>query len=103
MANTITVTNRTIEITAIDSDWLFSDTIDGPNLILESIQFVPVQTDDKCIIKDGGALGATIFEALCADGYDSKIKYFRGEVRKPFLDFSEGSFAAGTKIIIELK
>jgi len=47
-------------------------------------------------------LGPEIFNALCADAYDQKIKYFHGENKKPFLDFAEGVYTAGTRVIIEL-
>ena len=102
MANTIVKTGLTIDITDIDEDWLFSATVNDTGLYISSIQFSPIQTGDKCVIKEGGATGAIIFDALCADAYDHKIKYFHGERKQPFLDFGDGSFAAGTRILIEI-
>lgn len=103
MANTIVQKGLTVDITDIDEDWLFTATFaTKTGLFISSIQFTPVQTADKCIIKEGGATGPIIFDALCADGYDAKIKYFHGENKHPFLDFSAGVFTAGTRILIEL-
>lgn len=107
MANTITVKDLTIEIKgdggAIDADWTFSDDIDDTGLYISSIQFTPHATADKCVIKEGGATGPVIFEALCADVYDQKIKYFHGERKHPFLDVSDGVYGGvNAKIIIEL-
>lgn len=102
MANTIVKKGLIIDITDIDSDWLYSATVNDTGLFLESIQFDPVQADDECIIKEDGETGAIIFHAKCADAYDQKIKYFHGERKHPFLDFSDGTFTAGTRILIEL-
>ena len=104
MSNTIVKTGLTVDITDIDEDWLFNTAtfLGQTGLFISSIQFDPIQTDDECIIKEGGETGAIIFRALAANAYDQKIKYFHGENKHPFLDFGDGTFTAGTRIIIEL-
>lgn len=47
-------------------------------------------------------LGPRIFDVICDNIYDSKIKYFHGENKHPFLDFAEGTYTALTRILIEL-
>ncbi|MBW1983368.1 MAG: hypothetical protein JRI53_01505 [Deltaproteobacteria bacterium] len=107
MANEVTENNLTIEIAgvgagAIDSDWSYADDPNDRGLKIMSIQFSPAATGDKCVIKEGDEDGPEIFNPLCADVYDSKIKYFHGKKKHPFLDFGDGVYTAGAKVVIEL-
>ena len=43
---------------------------------IQSLEVTPAATDDKLIIREGGATGRIIMNFLAADKYDEKIKYF---------------------------
>lgn len=107
MANAINEENLTIEIAgtgaaAIDSDWSYAADANDRGLYIESIQFCPAAADDKCVIKEGSDAGPEIFNVLCVDAYDQKIKLFHGKKKHPVLDFSAGVYTAGAKVLIEL-
>lgn len=104
MANTLTPSTSNpdvLEISDIDSDWLWSDTFDNNDVRIISIQFSPAAADDICIIKEGSDAGAPIFDVKCADEYDQRIEYLHKAPRRPVLDFSAGTYTAGSKIKIE--
>lgn len=108
MANTIVSDGDVIELTGIDSDWSWFDTltayaISKVGVPIQSIQFVPGAAADQCVIKNLDASGPTIFDKTCADANDDKEMLYDGEVLKPFLDVSEGTFNAAAKVIIILK
>ena len=107
-ANTITYTDSVIVIEDIDSDWNWYDTItylatSKAGIAIQSIQFNPGAADDLCIIKNKTDTGSEIFDVICADVYDQRCKYFNGEILKPVLDFSDGVYTAGSKVIIILQ
>lgn len=104
-ANTITETGNVITITDIDSDWLwtanFSEfTAKGVPVI--SIQFIPGDTDDQCVILNGTAAASEVFNVVAEDAYDQRIQYYFGNPLKLFLDFSAGTYSAGSKVIINV-
>jgi len=105
--NTIKYVSPVVEITDIDSDWLYSTatflgTTGRINII--SIQFNPGAADDHCVILDTNAAGPAIFDVTSYDAYDQRIKYFQqpNPGFKPFLDYSAGTYSAGAKVIIIL-
>lgn len=107
MANTIIVSGNVIEITDIDSDWSWYDTLvayatSKTGIPIHSIQFKPIATGDRCVIKNGSAAAASVFDKAAATAYDDKELYFHGEEIKPFLDVGDGSYSAGAKVIITL-
>lgn len=106
MANTIDQEGLTIRITDIDSDWSWTDLSpkrgDANGVRVASIQFNPAAVNDECFIKEGTDAGPEMFYALCADAYDQRIKYFNGQLKRVLLDFSAGTFTAGSSVIIEL-
>ena len=93
-ANTVTTNGKIVEVSAIDSDW-------NPQASYKivSITFVPGAVSDACVIKNGSATAATVFHAISGDG-EPRVAYFMGETLVPFLDFSDGTFSAGAKVII---
>lgn len=100
MANSITAWNKqAVEITAIDSDWQFSDTFPFDMGVL-LIQFVPGADTDRCVIKAGDAAGPIVFDVSVAATTDHRVQYFYGEQLNLFLDVSEGSYNANAKVII---
>ena len=106
MANTIKYERWSIEITDIDSDWTWTDTL--PNyrngIRVDSIQFTPIQTNDRCVFLDGidEANSPPCFDVICADEWDQKIRYYNGRPLHLFLDFSLGLYTAGTAIHIQM-
>lgn len=107
MANSITFTENVIELTDIDSDWNWYDTLSAfvtskVGIPIHSIQFKPKATGDHCVIKNGSGTAATLFDKEAADQYDDKVVYFHGEELKPFLDVGDGSYNAAAKVIITL-
>ena len=107
MANTIVLTDSVISISDIDSDWNWYDTLAAfatskVGVKIQSIHFKPGATDDECIISNETIDGAPIFNAKCADVYDDKTRYYDGKELKPVLDFSDGSYSAGSSVQIIL-
>ena len=103
--NTIKYVSPVVEITDIDSDWLYSTaTFLGmtSKLNIISIQFNPGAAGDQCVILDTNAAGPAIFDVTSYDVYDQRIKYFPQPNAgfRPFLDFSAGTYTAGSKVII---
>lgn len=101
-ANTVTRTGNVIYITDIDSDWSWSDTF--PNygkILVKSIQFNGAQADDQCVIKEATDSGAPLFDVTVEDAYDQRFKPF-GVLLRPVLDYSAGTYTAGSKVIIIL-
>ena len=93
-ANTVTSNGQIVEISSIDSDW---DSQTAYDVI--SITFIPGAISDECIIKNGSATGATLFHAVSGDG-EPRVQYYFGETIVPFMDFSDGTFSSGAKVII---
>jgi hypothetical protein len=102
MANSIT-TARNIVSLVVDSDWLWSTTFPAlaEGLRVHSITFVPGSANDKCVIKHTSDAGATIFHELCPDA-GSKTVYFDGALLPLCLDFSDGVYNSGHRVIIRL-
>jgi len=104
--NTITYISPAIELTAVDSDWLWTATLGAgmSRVNIISITFIPTATDDHCVIKDTNAAGPTIFEKKAATAYDSETIYYPQPNAgfRPFLDVGDGSYTAGAKVIIIL-
>lgn len=102
MANTINQTGKIIELTDIDSDWSWLDLFPfaDSGIELNSIQFNPGATDDRCVIKQGAETAVPFFDVKCQNAYDEKNKYYHGQMLKPLFDFSASVISAGAKIII---
>jgi hypothetical protein len=104
-ANTITETESMIIITDIDSDWTWSTHFPDYaawGVPVVSIQFKPAAADDQCVILNGSATASEVFNVTAESAYDQKIQYYFGTPLKLFLDYSEGTFTAGSKIIINI-
>ena len=104
-ANTITHSGNVIEITNIDSDWTWTDTLTAltDGIWVKSIQFNPGATDDVLVIKEGSDTGPKILYFKCVDTYDQRCKYFNHRnnvLLKPVFDYSDSTISAGASIII---
>jgi len=98
MANTIKTTNRTIEISSIDSDYAMPVETN-----VESVVFIPGAPHDSIEIREYTgdvtvSLGATLLQSR--DG-EPRIHYFRQRIRLCF-EFASGTFTAGAKIIFNI-
>jgi hypothetical protein len=98
MANTIVVTNRTIEITAMDEDYIME-----PEISVESVVFIPGAADDQFEIREyTGDVATSPVKGLFMSGDgEPRIQYFRQRVRLCFdFDALTTTHTAGMKIII---
>lgn len=107
MANTIILSENIIEISNIDTDWYWYQTLVGfainkPAINIHSIQFIPGATNDRCVLKNGSSTSAIFFDRNAANVYDDEPIYYNGEEFKPFLDLSAGVYSANAKLIIIL-
>ena len=94
-----------LEITSISGDWNYATDKpdDWPVLPrIASIQFDPGDADDQLTITDGNDGGPRRVFFNCEDAYDQRIKYFHGSRMVPYIDYSESSFSAGHRVVIEL-
>jgi hypothetical protein len=103
MANTIKKGsgNNDIEITDIDSDFIWSE-IWSAGVFLESMQFSPNAVNDLCVIREDSGDSPVIFRVKCSDDKDDRSKKFTRRLYKPKFTFSEGTYSAGSTILITL-
>lgn len=103
-ANTIVRTGNVIHITDIDSDYSLTDTFPSytNGAAINSIQFNPAAADDQMIVEQGTTSGAILMDVTCEDAYDQRVKYFWNQRLLPVIDFSDGTYTAGSSIIIIL-
>jgi hypothetical protein len=100
MANTIKTTNRTIEITEIDEDYIM-----GPETSVESVVFIPGAAADQIEIREytGDVATSPVKGLLKSGDAEPRIQYFRQRVRLCF-DFSAvtTTLTAGMKVIFNI-
>lgn len=102
MANTVTRGGQFLTLSAIDTDFVWSDLWATIPPIL-SIQFVPAAATDKLVLREGSLTGPvfmsedlpTAFEPTCQ-------KVFMGHPIKVCMDVSDGSYNAGAMVIIHI-
>lgn len=102
-ANTITNGKNTTILSAIDSDYSFTTrfgttTQSREGVRVHAIMFFPAATDDVCSIEDA-TTGAVIFYAKAADAYDARVLYLNGVKIRPMMDFSDGTYTAGSTVV----
>ena len=100
----VSADRSTITITGVASDWTWTETFPQyPNGIrIHSIFFNPAATDDKCRIEDYDDNDIIHFYSKCADAYDQRIQYYNGQRCKLVLDYSDGTYTAGSSVTIKL-
>jgi len=99
MANTIKTTSRTIEVSAIDSDFIMP-----PELIVESVVLIPGALGDKVEIREylaGNVITSPAKTFLSSGDGEPRVQYFRQRVRLCF-EFASGIFTAGAKVIFNI-
>jgi len=102
-ANTVSRSGNVITISSIDSDWLWSDTF--PLLAkvpVIAIFFKGAAADDACVIKEGSASGPAFFDVKVNDSYDQRQGLYGGAKLRPVLDYSAGTYTAGSTVTIIL-
>jgi hypothetical protein len=97
MANTIKTTNRTIEVSAIDSDYSM-----GVGLNVQSVHFIPGAVDDVVDIIEVHA-DSPVKCRLMADVTDEpRTVYFDNQRLRLGFVFANGTFSAGSKVIFNI-
>ena len=88
---------ETIEVTDIDEDLNWTDGVH-----INFIQWVPGGADDVLIIKNGAEIDDPVCYYNWAKGRNSDLpRYFYGAKIRVFIDYSECTFSAGHKLIIQ--
>lgn len=95
-ANTVQYSFPVINISAIDSDWN-----DTESRRVQYIIFVPGSANDILVIKQASATGPEIARMKSADG-EPRIAIVGGSEIDMFLDYSDCTLNAGSKVIILL-
>ena len=97
MANTIKETNRTIEISAIDSDYIMNQKIN-----VQSVVFIPGAANDvvDVIENSAEAVDPTKVKLLCGDD-EPRGWIFNQRLQLGFV-FANGTFSAGSKVIFNI-
>ena len=110
MANTIKYRNggTSIEISSIDSDWSWSDTLTDAKFAngvqINYIQFNPAAANDVCTIIDGEDVDNDppgFYSKAITDVEPRRAQYY-GARMKPVLDESAGTYTAGSTVMIQL-
>jgi len=97
MANTVKATNRTIEVSAIDEDYMM-DT----GLNVESVIFIPGAADDYVDIVESSTetVDPVKVQLKSGDG-EPRGWLFKQRLRLGFV-FANGDFTAGSKVIFNI-
>ena len=98
MANTIKTTNRTIEISNIDSDYTMS-----PHTYVESVVLIPGASGDKIEIREyiGDVTTSPAKTLLYSGDGEPRTQYFSERIILCF-EFASGVLTAGAKIIFNV-
>ena len=105
MANTVTRDGMFLTLSAIDTDFLYTDLWSGRVPII-SIDFQPAAATDKCVIREGSLTGPIIFSRdLDSDGVwesGGLVKYFQGQPIMPCMVVANGSYDAAALVIFHI-
>jgi len=98
MANTINKTNRTVEISSIDSDYIMD-----PHTLVESVVLIPGASGDKIEIREytGNVTTSPAKTFLHSGDGEPRTQYFSERIRLCF-EFASGVLTAGAKIIFNI-
>jgi hypothetical protein len=96
MANTVKVTSRTIEVSAIDADYMMP-----LGLNVWSVELIGSANDKVYIIENNDANDVTkCFLQRAAD--ENRNHYFFGQRLQLGFVFADGTFSAGSKVIFNI-
>jgi exosome complex RNA-binding protein Csl4 len=97
VSNTIITTNRTIEISAIDSDYMM-----GQGINVESVVFIPGANDDYVdIIENSIETTDPIKVKLISGDGEPRVWYTYQRLQLGFV-FANGTFTAGATVIFNI-
>jgi hypothetical protein len=97
MANTIKVTNRTIEVSAIDSDYMMGITTN-----VESVVFIPGAANDVVDIVESSVEAVDPVKVQLNSGdAEPRVWYCYQRLRLGFV-FTDGTFSGGSKVIFNI-
>ena len=97
MSNTIKITNRTIEISAIDEDYMMD-----PEINVESVVFIPGAAADVVDIVEESPHAADPRKTQLKSGDgEPRITYFNQRLRLGFV-FADGTFSQGAVVIFNI-
>ena len=97
MANTVKSTNRTIEVSAIDEDYMMDTGIN-----VESVLFIPGAADDVVEIIESSVETTNPVKAKMVSGDgEPRVWYTNQRLRLGFT-FANGTFTAGSKVIFNI-
>jgi len=104
MANTVTRGGLFLTLSAIDTDFVYTD-LWSDRVPIQSITFVPAAATDKCVIREGSLTGPIIFSCdLDSDGTWEGFypMVYGGMPLMPCMDISDGSYDAGALVIFHI-
>lgn len=97
MSNTIKTTNRTIEVSSIDSDYMMEMEIN-----VQSVVFIPGAPDDKVDIVESSVETTDPTKVLLISGDGEPRGWiFNQRLRLGFV-FANGTFSQGAKVIFNI-
>lgn len=105
MGNTINKVGKFVELSALDSDWTWTETFPGAlnGIAIEYIAFLAIGDGDKLSIKEGSATGPHIYPPRCVKAQGPLDPLYVNGTCKPVLDYDKGTFSSGASVIIKLK
>jgi hypothetical protein len=100
MANTIVVGRNCVHLTAIDTDWTFTDSYAGcVNGVRVHSIMVSAAGADTIVLEQGSVSGPIFFKRVFS-GAGSTFDVLGEPLLLPVLDVSDGSYTAGTIVSI---
>lgn len=107
MANTTTQHGNFITITTLDADWNLVTDTGLPKAKVKDIQFNSDTVGDIMIVRDGGNDNAAMFEVQCVVADQAMHQEYGGADGNgvwctPYIDISDCTITATSKVIIEI-
>ena len=97
MPNTIITTNRTIEVSAIDEDYMMDTGIN-----VQSVVFLPGAASDKVYIEENNIGGTNPIKVLLESGDDEPRGWIFNQRLQLGFTFSTGTFSGTSKVIFNI-
>jgi len=97
MANTVKTTNRTIEVSAIDEDYMM-DTL----LNVQSVVFLPGAASDEVYIIENSVHAVDPVKVLLQSGDDEPRGWIFNQRLQLGFTFENGTFTATSKVIFNI-
>lgn len=98
MANTVKKTNRTIEVSAIDEDYIMDTGIN-----VQSVVFIPGAADDVVdIVEDSVETADPVKVRLVSGDNEPRAWPMGGQRLRLGFVFADGVFTAGSKVIFNI-